>query len=127
MGDHVSGAAPLPSSGFKLAPQFPVRSLSVVAGQIGDGQTASALTVAELTGTVDTWDDYVELSPSSRIVCSYTLPAGSAVTSLALQTNFRGPTDLLERRSCDRENTGSSNCLSHWAANGSIVRAKEEL
>jgi hypothetical protein len=52
---------------------------------------AAALTVAELTGTTDTWDDYVELSPSSRIVCSYSLPAGSAVTSLALQTNFRGP------------------------------------
>ena len=62
-----------------------------MAGQIGSGQTAAALTVAELTGTTDTWLDYVELSPSSRIVCSYNLPAGSAVTSLALQTNFRGP------------------------------------
>ena len=75
---------------------LPCSSLSVVAGQIGDGQTAAALTVAELTGTTDTWDDYVELSPSSRIVCSYNLPAGSAVTSLALQTNFRGPSQTTQ-------------------------------
>ena len=61
---------------------------------IGDGQTAASLTTAELTGTTDVWDDYVELSPSSRIVCSYTLPSGTAagaVSSLALQVNFRGP------------------------------------
>jgi hypothetical protein len=65
--------------------------LSVIAGQIGAGQTAAALTIAELTGTADVWTNYVELFPSSRIVCSYNLPLGSAVTSLALQTNYRGP------------------------------------
>jgi len=37
------------------------------------------------------WTDYVELSPSSRIVCNYNLPSGSTVTSLAVQTNYRGP------------------------------------
>jgi hypothetical protein len=66
----------------------------VAAGPIGSGQTAAALTVAELTGTTDTWLDYVELSPASRIVCSYVLPSGvaaGAVTSLALQVNYRGP------------------------------------
>ena len=64
-------------------------------GRIGRGQSAaSALTTAELTGTTDVWDDYVELSPSSRIVCNYALPSGTtagAVTSLALQVNYRGP------------------------------------
>ena len=48
-------------------------------GQIGPGQTAAALTVAELTGTTDMWTNYVEVFPSSRIVCNYVLPAGSAV------------------------------------------------
>jgi uncharacterized membrane protein YgcG len=69
-------------------------TLSVVAGQIGDGQSASALATAELTGTTDVWDDYVELSPASRIVCNYTLPSGvsaSSVTALALDVNYRGP------------------------------------
>jgi cysteinyl-tRNA synthetase len=69
-------------------------SLSVTAGQIGDGQTASNLATAQLTGTTDTWDDYVELSPASQIVCNYLLPSGitsSAVSSLALQVNYRGP------------------------------------
>jgi hypothetical protein len=40
------------------------------------------------------WDDYVELFPASRIVCSYVLPSGTAagaVTSLGLQVNYRGP------------------------------------
>ena len=40
------------------------------------------------------WTDYVEVSPASQIVCSYELPAGvapSALTSLALDVNYRGP------------------------------------
>jgi hypothetical protein len=72
---------------------MPCNSLSVTAGAIGAGQTAAALTTAELTGTTDVWDDYVELSPASRIVCNYALPSGTtagAVTSLALQVNYRG-------------------------------------
>src|SRR5262245_27943285 len=40
-------------------------SLSVVAGQIGPGQNAGALTNAELTGTTDVWENYVELFPAS--------------------------------------------------------------
>ncbi len=63
-------------------------------GQIGAGQTASALTTAELTGTTDVWTDYVELSPATRIVCNYALPSGvtsAAVKSLGLQVNYRGP------------------------------------
>ncbi len=61
-----------------------------MAGQIGAGQTAAALTTAELTGTTDVWLDYVELFPASRIVCSYNLPSGSPVTSLNLRVNYRG-------------------------------------
>lgn len=49
---------------------LPCSALSVVAGQIGAGQTAAALTTAELTGTTDIWVDYVELSPASMIVCN---------------------------------------------------------
>jgi hypothetical protein len=63
-------------------------------GAIGPGQTAAALTSAELTGTADVWSDYVELSPASQIVCSYDLPGGVAptgLTSLALNVNYRGP------------------------------------
>jgi hypothetical protein len=73
---------------------MPCSSLSVTAGQIGDGQTASNLATAQLTGTTDVWDDYVELSPASQIVCNYPLPSGitaSSVSSLALQVNYRGP------------------------------------
>jgi cysteinyl-tRNA synthetase len=72
---------------------MPCNAISVTAGQIGAGQTASSLTNAELTGTTDVWADYVELSPSTRIVCSYTLPSGTTagtVSSLALQVNYRG-------------------------------------
>jgi hypothetical protein len=64
------------------------------AGQIGAGQSASALATAELTGTSDVWANYVELFPSSRIVCNYVLPSGTAagaVSSLGLQVNYRGP------------------------------------
>ena len=69
-------------------------ALSVAAGQIGAGQSASALTTAELTGTTDVWANYVEVFPSSRIVCNYVLPSGTAagaVSSLGLQVNYRGP------------------------------------
>jgi hypothetical protein len=51
------------------------------------------LATAELTGSTDGWDNYVELAGASRIVCNYALPSGttaSAVTSLALQVNYRG-------------------------------------
>jgi hypothetical protein len=80
--------------GSAAAFTLPCGALSVAAGQIGPGQTASALTTAELTGTDDVWADYVELSPASRIVCSYVLPSGvspGALSALALQTNYRGP------------------------------------
>ena len=46
-----------------------------------------------MSGTAeDPWTNYVELSPMSGIVCSYNLSSGSAPTSVALQTNYRGPT-----------------------------------
>jgi hypothetical protein len=54
----------------------------------------SSLATAELTGTTDMWTDYVELSPGTQIVCNYVLPSGvsaAAVSSMALQVNFRGP------------------------------------
>ena len=73
---------------------MPCSALSVAAGQIGSGQSASSLTTAELTGTTDVWTNYVEVFPSSRIVCNYVLPSGTtagAVASLALQVNYRGP------------------------------------
>jgi len=84
---HDGGRAARRRPAVRLAPaervggtsfSLPCASLSVTTGQIGGGQTASALTVAELTGTTDMWTDYVELSPASRIVCSYNLPAGVA-------------------------------------------------
>ena len=64
----------------------------MTAGQIGAGQTPAALTTAELTGTTDVWTNYVEVFPSSRMVCTYALPSGSAATAVALQVNYRGPT-----------------------------------
>jgi hypothetical protein len=89
-GGAPGGAGGSPGGGTAFS--LPCNSISVTAGQIGPGQTASALTTAELTGTTDMWTNYVEVFPSSRIVCSYVLPSGSAVTSLALQVNYRGPT-----------------------------------
>lgn len=84
-----AGGAPAP-----VPFSMPCANLAVAAGQIGPGQTAAALTTAELTGTEDVWDNYVELFPSSRIVCRYDLPSGvtpARVTSLSLQVNYRGP------------------------------------
>ena len=89
-GDSCGG----PGGGGGAALSLPCTNLAVTAGAIGPGQTAAALTNAELTGTADVWTDYVELSPGSQIVCSYELPAGvapSALTSLALDVNYRGP------------------------------------
>jgi hypothetical protein len=77
-----------------VAFSLPCSTLAVAAGSIGGGQTAAALTNAELTGTQDVWNDYVELSPLSAIVCRYNLPAdiaATAVTALALKVNYRGP------------------------------------
>jgi hypothetical protein len=79
-------------TGGGTAFSLPCNAIAVTAGQIGAGQTPAALTTAELTGTTDVWTNYVELFPSSRIVCSYALPSGSAATSVALQVNYRGPT-----------------------------------
>jgi hypothetical protein len=78
---------------------LPCSELSVVDGQIGPGQTAAALTTAELTGMTDIWDDYVELSRASTIVCEYDLPSGVAadsVEALDLQVNYRGPIEAFE-------------------------------
>ena len=58
------------------------------------GQSASALTTAELTGTTDMWTNYVEVFPSSRIVCNYACRAGTSASAsprLALDVNYRGP------------------------------------
>ncbi|HXJ20573.1 MAG TPA: hypothetical protein VMT03_10095 [Polyangia bacterium] len=90
-----SGGGATGGSGGGTTRNIACSTLSVVAGQIGDGQTASNLATAQLTGTTDTWDDYVELSPASQIVCNYNLPSGvsaSSITSLALDVNYRGPT-----------------------------------
>jgi len=79
---------------------LPCDALAVATGAIGAGQTAAGLTTAELSGAMDVWTDYVELSPASRIVCSYGLPAGlsaATVTSLALQVSYRGPTEAVQQ------------------------------
>src|SRR6185436_2400985 len=42
----------------------------------------------------DVWTNYVELEPATHIVCNYNLPSGiaaGAITSLALDVNYRGP------------------------------------
>ena len=54
-------------SGGGMAFSMSCTTLSVATARFGAGQTASALTTAELTGTTDVWTDYVELSPSSQI------------------------------------------------------------
>lgn len=82
------------AGGTQVSFSLPCASLAVASGQIGPGQTAAALTTAELTGTQDVWSNYVELFPSSRIVCHYDMAAGvaaSQVTTLFLQVNYRGP------------------------------------
>jgi hypothetical protein len=73
---------------------LPCAALTVATGSIGPGQTASALTTAELTGTQDIWANYVEVFPSSSIICRHDLPAGVAaatLSALALRVNYRGP------------------------------------
>jgi len=73
---------------------LPCAALTVATGSIGPGQTAAALTTAELTGTQDIWANYVEVFPSSSIICRYDLPAGvsaATLSALALRVNYRGP------------------------------------
>jgi cysteinyl-tRNA synthetase len=73
---------------------FSVACSSLASGAIGGGQSVSSLAAAELTGKGDDWASYVEVEPASQIVCNYTLPpdvTANAVTSLALQVNYRGP------------------------------------
>jgi hypothetical protein len=70
------------------------QSLTVQAGSIGSGQTASALATAQLTGTQDVWADYVEFAPGTQAQCIFQLPSStpaSSVASLALGINYRGP------------------------------------
>jgi hypothetical protein len=94
---------------------LPCASLSVATGSIGDGQTASALTTAELTGTTDVWTDYVELSPSSSIICNYNLPSSIApgtVSSLALQVNYRGQQKTFQTWTFEVRDTTTGNWTS---------------
>ena len=93
---------------------MPCSSLSVVNGQTG-GQPASVLTTAELTGEMEGWDNYVELLAGSRIVCNYVLPSGTAagaVTSLALQVNYRGQTLAFQTWTFEVLDTGTGSWVS---------------
>ncbi len=70
-------------------------NLTVQRGSIGAGQTESGLATRDLSGTADSWNQYVEFFPSTRAVCTYTLPSSitaSSVTSMVLKVNYRGPT-----------------------------------
>jgi hypothetical protein len=70
------------------------QTLHVLSGRIGSGQTATALGTAELSGTQDVWDDYVEFSPATSAVCSFSLPSTvsvAAISALSLGVNYRGP------------------------------------
>jgi cysteinyl-tRNA synthetase len=69
-------------------------TLTFTAGHGGGGQTAANLATAQLTGTKDVWNDYVEFSSGSDATCTFALPAGtpaSAVSALTVVTNYRGP------------------------------------
>lgn len=74
-------------------------SLSVRRGQIGDGQSVEALSVADQSGTDDNWTSYVEFFPGSRRHVSIldVTAAGSGADSLDVSLNFRGP-DSSENR-----------------------------
>ncbi len=83
-----------PGTGGGTTISLPCAALTVATGSIGPGQTAAALTTAELTGTQDIWANYVEVFPSSSIICRYDLPAGvsaATLSALALKVNYRGP------------------------------------
>ena len=79
----------------RLGVALPCNALSVVAGQIGPGQSASALTVAELTGTTGrrgpTTSRCSRRRASSATTCCRRARAPARVTALALDVNYRGP------------------------------------
>ncbi|MBI5533986.1 MAG: endo alpha-1,4 polygalactosaminidase [Deltaproteobacteria bacterium] len=70
------------------------KTLSVIAGGIGSGQSASTLAKADLTGSQDDWSKYVEFAPGSQVTCKFKLPSSidpSSLSSLQLRANYRGP------------------------------------
>ena len=86
-------AAPAARGGTVVA--LPCSALSVVAGQIGPGQSASALTIAELTGTHGRVDQLRRGVPvvAHRLQLHACRPARAPAPSpaLALDVNYRGP------------------------------------
>jgi hypothetical protein len=61
------------------------------------------------------WTDYVELQGPSTIVCNYNLPsgvAGSGVSSMALQINYRGPNKAAQLWTWEVKDTTTGNWIS---------------
>lgn len=70
------------------------KTLTVVKGNIGRGQSAQGLAAQELTGRQDAWAKYVEFSPKTEAICEFPVPAdltASGLDALRLLVNYRGP------------------------------------
>lgn len=66
--------------------------LTVETGAIGQGQSARALDRAELSGTTDNWDRYVEFTQGTRAVCRFMISLTTPLDALSLRVNYLGPT-----------------------------------
>ena len=90
-------------------------SMTTSSGTIGSGQSVSNIQVQDQSGSQDDWNNYVEfLSTSSAYqgYRSYTLPntiTPSAITSLQIQANYRGPEKTWQSWSWSLYNWSSQN------------------
>src|SRR5262249_44728428 len=82
------------SSGLSNQTILTCGTLTMVAGHYGAGQKPATLATKDQSGSQDRWSAYLEFSSPVTAECTFALPAGTTIGSIAdlvARVNYRGP------------------------------------